>query len=73
MMMTKWIAALAAVSLAATPAAAQASRTAAPVEDTASLTGSGATIAWIMAAIMVIGAILIITQDDDDDEAPSSP
>lgn len=80
--MSKWIAALAALSLATAPAAAQASRTAdssaapasraaAPVGDTESLT-SGATIAWIMAVIMVIGAILIIT-DDDDNEAPSSP
>ena len=51
--MTKWIAALAAVSLAAAPAAAQASRAAAPVEDAETLTG-GATIAWIMAAIMVM-------------------
>ena len=70
--MTKWIAALAAVSLAAAPAAAQASRTAAPVEDAESLTG-GATIAWIMAAIMAIGAVLIITEDNDENDAPSSP
>ena len=71
--MTKWIAALAAVTLATAPAAAQASRAAAPVEDAESLT-SGATIAWIMAAIMVIGAILIITNDDDDEnDLPSSP
>lgn len=69
--MTKWIAALAAVSLAAAPAAAQATRTAASVDDTESLTG-GATIAWIMAAIMAIGAVLIIT-DDDDSDLPSSP
>lgn len=69
--MIKWIAALAAVSLATAPAAAQASRTAAPVEDAESQV-QGATFAWIVAAIMVIGAILIITQDDDDD-APSSP
>lgn len=69
--MTKWIAALAAVSLATAPAAAQASRTAAPVGDTESLTG-GATIAWVMAALMVIGAILIIT-DDDESDLPTSP
>ena len=69
--MTKWIAALAAVSLAAALAAAQASRSAASVGDSESLT-SGSTIAWIMAAIMVIGAILIITEDDDND-APTSP
>jgi hypothetical protein len=71
MTMIKWIAALAAVSFAAAPAAAQANRTAAPVEDTETLAG-GATIAWIMAAIMVVGAILIIT-DDDGNDAPSSP
>ena len=69
--MTKWIAALAAVSLAAAPAAAQASRTAAPVGETETLTG-GATIAWIIAALMVVGAILIIT-DDDDSDLPTSP
>lgn len=69
--MTKWIAALVAVSLAAAPAAAQTTRTAAPVGDTESLTG-GATIAWIIAALMVAGAILIIT-DDDDSDLPSSP
>jgi len=70
--MTKWIAALAAVTLAASPAAAQASRAAAPVEDAESLTG-GTTIAWIFAAIMVIGAIIILTQDDDENDLPSSP
>lgn len=70
--MTKWIAALAAVSLAAAPAAAQASRTAAPVEDAETLTG-GATIAWIMAAIMVVGAVLILTDDDDNGDLPTSP
>lgn len=70
--MIKWIAALAAVSLAAAPAAAQASRTAAPVGDSESQV-QGATIAWIMAAIMVIGAILIITDDDDESDLPSSP
>lgn len=70
--MTKWIAALAAVTLAASPAAAQASRAAAPVEDAESLT-SGTTIAWIFAAIMVIGAIIILTQDDDENDLPSSP
>ena len=69
--MTKWIAALAALSLAAAPAAAQASRTAAPVEDSESQ-AQGVTIAWIMAAIMVIGAILIIT-DDNESDLPSSP
>ena len=69
--MTKLIAALAAVSLAAAPAAAQASRTAAPVGETEALTG-GATIAWIIAALMVVGAILIIT-DDDDSDLPTSP
>ena len=69
--MTKWIAALAALSFAAAPAAAEAARTSAPVEDAESLAG-GATIAWIFAAIMVIGAILIIT-DDDDNELPTSP
>ena len=71
--MTKWIAALAAASLATAPVTAQAalaSRSAAPVADTESLTG-GLTIAWIFAAVMVVGAILILT--DDDDDVPVSP
>jgi len=67
--MTKWIIALAVASLATAPAAAQAGRAVAPVGDTESLT-QGATVAWIFAAIMVIGAILILTDDED---APSSP
>jgi|GEM_PF-6685141 hypothetical protein len=69
--MIKWIAALAAVSLAASPVAAQASRTAAAVEEADSMAG-GASIAWVMAAIMVIGAIVFIV-DDDDPETPTSP
>jgi len=69
--MIKWIAALAAVSLAASPVAAQASRTAAAVEEADSIAG-GASIAWVMAAIMVIGAIVFIV-DDDDPETPTSP
>ena len=69
--MTKWIAALAAVSLVATPAVAQASRSASPVGNAESV-GEGATIAWIMAALMVAGAILLFT-DDDDSDFPSSP
>jgi hypothetical protein len=70
MTMTKWIAALAAASFAAAPAVAQPIRTATPIEESDSLAGVP-TVAWIMAVIMVIGAILIIT--DDDDEAPDSP
>lgn len=69
--MIKWIAALAAVSLAASPVAAQTSRTAAAVEEADSMAG-GASIAWVMAAIMVIGAIVFIV-DDDDPETPTSP
>ena len=76
--MIKWIAALAAVSLAASPVAAQASRSAAAVERSAaaveeadSLAG-GVSIAWVLAAIMVIGAIVFIV-DDDDSETPTSP
>jgi hypothetical protein len=68
MTMTKWIAALAAVSLATAPAAAQASRTSTPVGDTEALT-RGATIAWIIALIMAVGAVLIISDDDE----PASP
>lgn len=69
-MMTKWIAALAALSLAATPAVAQPGRTSAPVEQTESL-GGGIGLAWIAAALMVVAAIVILTGDDD--EGPVSP
>lgn len=69
--MIKWIAALAAVSLAAAPLAAQANRTAAPVEDAESLTG-GVWIAWVMAALVAIAAVLVIT-DDDETDLPTSP
>jgi predicted exporter len=71
MTMTKSIAALAAISLAAAPVTAQAARTAAPVQDAESLSG-GATIAWVIAAIMVIGVVWAIV-DDDDDDLPVSP
>ncbi len=69
--MMKWIATLAAASLAAGPAAAQASRTAAAVDEAESVAG-GASIAWVMAAIMAIGVIVFIV-DDDDSETPTSP
>jgi hypothetical protein len=69
-MMTKWIAALAAVSLAATPAVAQASRTGAPVENAESLDG-GSALPWVFAVVMAIGAILILIDDDDDGVAVS--
>ena len=69
--MIKWIAALAALTLAAAPAAAQASRAASPVDDAETLT-SGTTIAWVFAVLMAIGAIIIIT-DDDGNDLPSSP
>jgi hypothetical protein len=70
-MMTKWIAALAALSLAATPAAAQVDRAAAPVEEAESLAG-GLGVAWIAAALMVVAAIVILTNDDEGD-FPVSP
>jgi hypothetical protein len=73
MMMAKWIAALAAASLATAPVTAQAApagRGAAPVADTESL-GRGSAVAWVFAAVMVLGAILILT--DDDDDVPVSP
>jgi len=71
MTITKWIFALAAASLSAAPVAAQSVRTAAPVDQAESLRG-GLGVAWIMAAIMVIGAILVIV-DDDDSDLPHSP
>ena len=70
MTMTKWIAALATASLAAAPVAAQPMRTAAPVDQAESL-GGGIGIAWVFAAIMVVGAILVIA--DDGDDLPRSP
>jgi hypothetical protein len=71
-MMTKWIAALAAASLAASPAVAQATRTAARVEEADSLRGGNA-LPWVFAIVMVIGAILILSDDDDDADFPASP
>jgi hypothetical protein len=70
--MTRSIAALAALSLAVAPVAAQAARTAAPVDDAESLSG-GASIAWVIAAIMVIGVVWAIVDDDDDNDLPVSP
>jgi hypothetical protein len=72
MTMIKSIAALAAISLATAPAAAQAARTDAPVADAESLSG-GVTIAWVIAAIMVIGVVWAIVEDDDDTDLPVSP
>ena len=71
MKITKWISALAAASLLAAPVAAQPMRTAAPLDQAESLKG-GLGFAWIMAAIMVVGAILVIADDDGGDQ-PRSP
>jgi hypothetical protein len=68
--MTKWIAALAALSFITAPAAAEISRASAPVEEVDSLSG-GIGIAWILAALMVVAAIVILS--DEDDERPLSP
>jgi hypothetical protein len=70
-MMTRWIAALAAVSLAAAPAAAEANRTAAPIKESDSI-GGGIGAVWVLAAAMVLGFILVVL-DDDDDDLPESP
>ncbi len=69
MTMTKWIAALAVVSLAAAPAAAEVSRTPAPVQEAESLSGGGT--AWIIAGLIALAAILYFTTDDNDE--PISP
>ena len=70
--MIKSFAALGAISLAMAPVAAQAARTGAPVDDAESLSG-GASIAWVFAAIMVVGAVWAIVDDDDDNDLPVSP
>lgn len=64
------VAATAALSLAATPAIAEATldRAAAPVEGESEVGGSGLIIA-ILAAAAIIGGIIIIADDDD----PVSP
>jgi hypothetical protein len=69
--MTKWIAAFAAVTLVATPAVAQASRTGAPVDEAEAFDG-GSAVPWILALVMAVGAALILL-DDNDDNAPVSP
>jgi hypothetical protein len=63
-----WVAAMAAVSLAAAPVAAQTARASAPVEQAESLRGTGT--AWIFAVVMALGALWIIIDDED---APTSP
>jgi len=71
--MTKWIAAIAAASLAATPALAESTRQAAPIEDSDALAGGGGiAVAWAMAAVLVVGVILALV-DDDDNDFPVSP
>jgi hypothetical protein len=67
MMMRKWIAAVAAASLAATPAMAQAAdRATAPVKAHDNINGgSGIWIAWVMAALVVVAAIVAATHEDD--------
>ena len=73
--MKKSIAALAGLSLALAPVAAKAApspRVGALAEDADSLSG-GASIAWVFAAIMVIGAVWAIVDDDDGDDLPVSP
>jgi hypothetical protein len=72
MTMIKPIAALATLSLAVAPVGAQAARIGAPVDDAESLSG-GASIAWLFAAIMVVGAVWAIVDDDDGNDLPVSP
>lgn len=69
-MTTKWIAALAAASLATTPATAQVNRAPTPVDEAESIAGGIAPV-WIAALLMVVAAVVILTGDDDD--APVSP
>jgi hypothetical protein len=68
--MIKWISVLAAASLAAAPAAAQPLRISAPVAGAEAAGDGDHTFAWVMAVVMVVGAILILTDDDDGPESP---
>jgi len=71
-MKTKWIAALAALSLVAAPAAAaQPTRTPTSIDEAEAL-GGGNAVAWIIAGLIAIAAIIYLT-DDDDDDVPVSP
>lgn len=69
--------ATAAVSLAASPAIAEAAfdRSTAPVEGESELEGEGGILIAILAAAAVIGGIIIIAGDSgtDGDELPTSP
>lgn len=66
--------ATAAVSLAASPAIAEAAfdRSAAPVEGESKLEGEGSIFLAILAAAAVIAGIIVIA-DDDGDDLPTSP
>lgn len=65
--------ATAALSLAASPAIAEAAfeRSVAPLNGESELEGSGGIIIGVLAAAAVIGGIIIIADDDDDE--PASP
>lgn len=70
--MTKWIAALAAMSMIAAPATAQITRSATPVEENESLAG-GLGPVWVAALLMVVAAVVILSGEGDDDDLPVSP
>nr|WP_298926002.1 hypothetical protein [uncultured Erythrobacter sp.] len=67
--------ATAAVSLAASPAIAEAAfeRTSAPVEGESELEGEGGILIALLAAAAVIAGIIVIASGDDGDDLPTSP
>lgn len=67
--------ATAAVSLAASPAIAEAAyeRANAPVENESELEGGTSIILAILAAAAIIGGIIIAADDDDGEGLPTSP
>jgi hypothetical protein len=76
-MKAKWTAALAALALTATPAAADVGRTIAPVAQANALAGGGEedeTIGWIiLAAILAWSTYLVIDEENDGSLGPDSP
>lgn len=70
-MKAKWMAALAALSLTATPAVANPARALAPVSQ-ASQVGGESFVPWAILVGILAGATLLVINEEDDDEPASN-